>query len=144
MPAAGRPARRKAARSASARASICETMAGPDSPPVPSPPWQRAHRVSYCCRPAGAWAWAAEVTRSTPAATRNVLMSREDSRFRTRCRQQYVLRRLLAPGVRTDSYGVTIIGEGLLVASSVALSAGLARLAIAQFFRALGIDPRRS
>jgi hypothetical protein len=39
---------------------------------------------------------------------------------------------------------VTIIGEGLLVASSVALSAGLARLAIAQFFRATGIDSRRN
>jgi len=49
----------------------------------------------------------------------------------------------LPSAVRTDSYDVTIIGEGLLVASSVALSAGLARLAIAQFFRALGIVPRR-
>jgi hypothetical protein len=39
---------------------------------------------------------------------------------------------------------VTIIGEGLLVASSVALSAGLARLAIAQYFRAKGIDNRRN
>jgi hypothetical protein len=54
-----------------------------------------------------------------------------------------VLLRLLPPTGRTDSYVVTIIGEGLLVASSVALSAGLARLAIAQFFRALGIDSRR-
>jgi hypothetical protein len=37
-----------------------------------------------------------------------------------------------------------IIGEGLLVASSVALCAGLARLAIGQFFRATGIDSRRT
>jgi hypothetical protein len=51
-------------------------------------------------------------------------------------------RKFPGQGYRRDV--VTILGEGLLVASSVALSAGLARLAIAQFFRATGIDSRRN